>query len=215
MIEFVRSDAGTQFTSDEFQAFCKLHTITCELAAPKHQEMNSICESNWKGVKYKSSRLLIQAGLSNHFLYFARRYAIAILNVMPTGALRKELQKITTPFELVHGYKPSLDKYHTFGCPVVFKKYTMDNISSQQGIRGIFIGFPSNQAGYLLYLEKPLQGHGHFMKSKDVAFDDNFDSALVSNKQTFRGGLKLRSLGNGHIESLKPQEEVKLVMPPR
>ena len=101
------SDAGTQFTSEEFQAFCQLHTIKCELAAPKHQEMNSICESKWKRIKYIANKQLTQAQLSHHFQYFARCYAIDILNVMPTGALRKEQRKLTTPFELVHGYKPS------------------------------------------------------------------------------------------------------------
>ena len=74
--------------------------------------MNSICASNWKRVKNK---LLIQAGLSKLFQYFARRYAIDILNDMPTGALRREQRKLTTPFDLIHGYKPSLTKYHTFG----------------------------------------------------------------------------------------------------
>ena len=90
-----------------------------------------------------SNKLLIQAGLSTHFQYFARRYAIDILNVMPTGALKKEQRKLTTPFK-VKDYKPSLTKYHTFGCPVVFKKYNLDAKSTQQGVRGIFLGFPPN-----------------------------------------------------------------------
>ena len=45
------------------------------------------------------------------------------------------------------------------------------------------------------------------MISKDVSFDDNFDSALVNNLHTFRGGLNLRSLGNGHVEPLEIQDK--------
>ena len=56
-------------------------------------------------------------------------------------------------------------------------------------------------------MEKPIQGHGHFMISKGVSFDDNFDSTLVTNLHTFRGGLNLRSLGNGHVEPLELQDE--------
>ena len=209
LIQYVRSDAGTQFKSEEFMAFCELHTIRCELAAPKHQEQNSICEGNWKRVKYMGNRLLIHAGLSHHFQYFARLYAITILNCMPTQGLVKEHKKVTTPYELVHKCKPSLQKFHTFGCPVVFKRETIPRqgaTSIQRGMRGTFIGFPPNQAGYLIYLEKPLQGQGHYMTSQDVAFDDNLDSSLVQNKHVFRGGMQVRSLGEGHVESITPPQ---------
>ena len=77
----------------------------------------------------------------------------------------------------------------------------------QLGMRATFIGFPVNQAENLLYLEKPIQGHGHYMISKDVSFDDNLDSALAANKHVFKGGLNVRSIGKGHVESLVDREE--------
>ena len=79
--------------------------------------------------------------------------------------------------------------------------------SIQRGMRGTFIGFPPNQAGYLIYLEKPLQGQGHYMTSQDVAFDDNLDSSLVHNKHVFRGELQVRSLGEGHVEPITPPQQ--------
>ena len=212
LIEYIRSDAGTQFTSEKFRKFCELHGIECELAAPEHQEMNSMCEANYKRVKQMGRRLLVNASLSHHFMYLAYMYTIAILNVMPTRGLRKDHNKVTTPFELVRGYKPSLAKYHTFGCPVVFKRGNLTikikgpTAGLQLGAKGIFVGFPLNQAGYLIYVDKPIQGHGHFTVSKDVAFDDNMDSALVANRHVFKGGLNVRSIGRGLIEPIEERE---------
>jgi hypothetical protein len=212
-IEYIRSDSGTQFRSEQFQKFCGHQFIECELAAPEHQEMNSICEANWKRVKETSKRMLINASLSHHFRHLPYFYSIAILNVMPTRGLSKAHNKVTTPYELVKDYKPSLNKFHTFGYPVVFKRNTLTTktkgptAAMQLGMKATFIGFPSNQAGYLLYLEKPIQGHGHYMISKDVSFDDNLDSALVTNKYVFKGGLNVISIGKGHVESLVDREE--------
>jgi hypothetical protein len=95
----------------------------------------------------------------------------------------------------------------------VYKKHNFNTKNSkgatvglQMGLKGTFIGFPTNSAGFLIYVEQPLQGHGHYVISKDVAFDDNLDSALVTNKHVFKGGLPIRSIGKGHIEPLQDRE---------
>ena len=214
MIEYVRSDAGNQFTAKPFKEFCKDLTVKCELAAPRHQEMNSICEANWKRIKETARKMLVQASLSHHFWYLACQYAIAILNVMPTRGLSKEQGRVTTPFELVHNYKPALKKFHTFGCPVVYKREPsiirskrqqselnetgFDSLRSealQQGARGIFVGFPRNQAGALIYVAENRQRVSNLIVSQDVAYDDNFDSVIANDRFVFKGGKNIRSIG--------------------
>ena len=47
---YLQSDAGFNFTSDEFQDWCKEEKITLTLARPKHQEQNAFAESTYKTV---------------------------------------------------------------------------------------------------------------------------------------------------------------------
>ena len=83
-----------------------------------------------------------------------------------------------------------------FGCPVVTKKYTITtntgtvnkNTTSQKGIRGIFIGFPPDQQGWLIYLP----GSRRIAVSNDVTFDENFETSLSYQDKPFSDALPLR-----------------------
>ncbi len=43
-IEKIKSDAGTEFTSQEFEQFCEEKRVAVSLAPPKHQEGNHFAE---------------------------------------------------------------------------------------------------------------------------------------------------------------------------
>jgi hypothetical protein len=77
----------------------------------------------------------------------------------------------------------------TWGCPVIFKAYHRGKLHDkniiQRGVRGIFVGFPINQAGYLLWVDQV----GQFVVSADVLFDENFLSVLAYNKLLFHNAL--------------------------
>ena len=54
--------------------------------------------------------------------------------------------------------KPKVRHYRVFGCPAIFKKYEISDSGKriknkyiQQGIRGIFVGFPEDSSGWLFY----------------------------------------------------------------
>ena len=47
-MERVQTDAGTQFTSNEFQEGLSIHVLQLALLAPYHQEMNDQVEVTWK-----------------------------------------------------------------------------------------------------------------------------------------------------------------------
>ena len=103
------------------------------------------------------------------------------------------------------------------------------NIALQQGARGIFIGFPKSQAGYLIYVDVPRQVQGNYVISNDASFDDNLDSALVDNVHVFRGGRNVRQLGTnllprngdddvieertGDLSQIQPMPDVRDVIP--
>jgi hypothetical protein len=64
----------------------------------------------------------------------------------------------------------------------------------QRGVRGIFLGFPINQAGYL-YLQPATREFG---TSVDVSFDEYFHSALAYPELIFRDALPTRTPTSRH-----------------
>jgi hypothetical protein len=46
-IEKIKSDAGTNFTSKEFEQFCADKRVAVSIAPPNHQEGNHFAEMTW------------------------------------------------------------------------------------------------------------------------------------------------------------------------
>ena len=71
-----------------------------------------------------------------------------------------EDRDLNTTFKLVTGTKPSVSNLRVLFCPcdvqkatahVVTKEFNMCH-QSQKGFRGIFVGIPQHQKGYLVYV---------------------------------------------------------------
>jgi len=122
-ISHIRSDAGSQFLSAEFDDYCVTNRIKHTAAAPKHQEMNAYCESTWNQISTMARSMLVHADLSLHFWYEAHRYAVDILNILPARNLYDSGGNPTTPYFIVNKRKPRIGKFHVFGCPCTFKRY--------------------------------------------------------------------------------------------
>jgi hypothetical protein len=192
-LQYLRADAAPYFTSNEFIEWGNTNNIKISIAAPHHQEMNSVVERQWQNMSQIMRAILVHARLSNHFYHFAGKYAKDILNVLPTKNLLDHNNNPTTPHFKAFRTKPKIGNFRVFGCPASFKRYnaTSRRTQTQQASRAIFIGFPSNQAGWLFYTEQ-LIGTSHIHVSHDATFDENFDSALVFDTHPFQGSLAQR-----------------------
>jgi len=113
------------------------------------------------------------------------------------GVLNKDGNP-ATPHELFTGEKPCISDFRVFGCPVVVKKYVAridGNATSnqtQRGIRGIFIGFPRNQKGFLVFVPSTRQ----IVVSGDVVFDETFYCAIATTWRPFHDSLALRPISS-------------------
>ena len=114
------------------------------------------------------------------------------------------------PHTLAFGTRPKIGNFRVFGCPAAVKRYITSShkgepISSdladeiqptpkplQRAVRGIFIGFPEHQAGWLFYLPNPLGRH-HFIVSRDAVFDEAFESTLAHVHAPYSGAIPERS----------------------
>ena len=88
--------------SDVFGDYCKMKQIKLTHAAAKHQEMNAYSESTWNNISVMDRTMMVHEDLSLHFWYEARRYAVNILNILPSKGLYDQQGNLTTPYYLVN-----------------------------------------------------------------------------------------------------------------
>ena len=208
-IQYLRGDSDSSFRSAEFLSFAEDSNIAASFAAPHHQEMNSICEGTWRTLDTMARAMRIHARLGNNFFGHSCRYAAHILNRLCPKGLLDENNNPTTPYYMAFGRKPRIGNIKVFGCPVSFRRYEPSNKgqripkkqqTQRSSIRGIFLGFPPKQAGYLIYLEDRI-GTTHIMVSQDVTFDETFKSALATTYRPFQGAQFIRPVGDETMRS--------------
>ena len=91
--------------------------------------------------------------------------------------------------------KPRIGHFRVFGCPEFARKWTittqdgkrLTNKTSQCSVKGIFIGLPSNQQGYLIYMPQS----NRISVSMDASFDESFASAIVLSWNPFQDAIRL------------------------
>jgi hypothetical protein len=106
-LQHIRADAGPQFTSAEFIQACHDEGINISLAAPKHQEMNGICERTWQSLRNLAFSSMNYTRVGKEFGGMAFENAWKVFSVIPIKGLRKKCN-VTTPYELFYGIKPSI-----------------------------------------------------------------------------------------------------------
>ena len=97
-VKEIRSDAGSEFISDEFENWCDENKIKFTAAAPARQHQNGICERHWGTTSNMARRMLIRAHLNKKFLYYALKYAMVLHNVLPVKNVTKQNGDVATPF---------------------------------------------------------------------------------------------------------------------
>jgi hypothetical protein len=193
-IDRIRADAGSEFTSDEFKQFCIVHHINLLLAAPKHRENNHLAKRSWQTIHRVARSMLVHARLPDKYHFHPIRYVAAVFNMLPVKNLYNTNGEICSPFELFTGKKPLISHLRVFGCPAVAKQsvISVEGLSTQhfteKGIRGVFIGIPLHQNGYLIYLP----GSRTIACLGNVSFDEAFYSAVVTTWLRFEEGIALK-----------------------
>ena len=95
----------------------------------------------------------------------------------------------------MNGEKPPVRHLRTLFCPVIVKKHTamkdkkMVNMrhQAQKGYRGIFVGMPENQEGYLCYVLSIC----NMVTSYDMLFDKTFLSALAYSEKPYHDMMEI------------------------
>ena len=86
-ITYIRSDAGTEFRSAEFNDWCLENSIVFTTAAPKHQHQNGLVKRHWGIVLHIANTMILHARLSSKFIMYAIKYAQYIHDIIPVKDL--------------------------------------------------------------------------------------------------------------------------------
>ena len=144
----------------------------------------------WRMLSTITHLLMVHARVSEAYMNCLFMYtADHIFPVLPIKYLINKDGKPTTPFKLATGTKKLVSYLCVLFCPFVVQKSTAHvgtntlNMchQAQKGFRGIFVGIPQNQKGYLVYLPHKRK----IVSSYDIVFDKILSSALAYTSQLY------------------------------
>jgi transposase InsO family protein len=77
-IKKIRSDAGTQFTSMEFQELCRDECINLSLASPKKQAKNHFAECTWQTVNNMARSMIYMHDYHHQSFFMVPNHVLVI-----------------------------------------------------------------------------------------------------------------------------------------
>ncbi|KAL4369109.1 hypothetical protein GQ457_05G014540 [Hibiscus cannabinus] len=163
-IKSLRSDRGGEFTSNEFNDFCKAYGIRRPLTVPRSPQQNGVAERKNRTILNMARSMLKAKNMPKEFWAEAVSCAVYLSNRSPT----KNVDNVT-PQEAWSGRKPSVRHIRVFGSIAYAHvpdqgRLKLDDRSSKY----VFIGYDSNSKGYKLFNPS----NGRIGISRDVEFDE-------------------------------------------
>lgn len=161
-IQVIRSDNGTEYTSNTLNSFCEEARIQHQLTVPYSPQQNGASERNNRTIMDMSRCLLHEKNLPKKFWEEVANTTVFLLNRLPTRAVEKK-----TSFEAWYGVKPTVKNLKIFGCmcfsyvPQV-KRDKLDEKTEP----GIFIGYCSISKAYRIFQPQS----GKIVVSRDIQF---------------------------------------------
>ena len=170
-VKSLRSDNGTEYSSQAFAEYCEIKGIKREYTIPYTPQQNGVAERANRTIMESVRSMLYHANLPLIFWAEAVSTAVYLKNRSPTSHL-----KDITPYECWYKEKPDVSNIKVFGCKSYVhipdqKRGKLD----KKSIPCIFVGYPDNSKGYKLYNPESKQ----MVRSRDIIFlEDNFNHKL-------------------------------------
>lgn len=164
-ITCVRSDRGTEFTSEDFTSVLKEYGIEHQKSTPDSPQQNGRAERWNRTIMEKALSMLHFAGLSHGFWQLAVGCAVHLYNRQPMRRF-----KWRTPITAWNGTVPDVSYFRVFGCKV-FVHVQKDHRQKleKKALEMTFVGYADGSKGYLFW--NPAKRS--LVVSRDVTFDEN------------------------------------------
>ena len=143
-VKCIRSDNGTEYTSDVFQSLLREKGIRHEMSCPYSPHQNGTAERQWRTLFEMGRCLLLEKGLPKVLWPYAVQHASNVRNRCYNDRTEN------TPYFMLTGRKPNLSKMWVFGSDCYTYKHDHKKLDPR-GERGIFVGQSKNSPAYLIY----------------------------------------------------------------
>lgn len=192
MIKILRSDNGTEFNNAVFQEFLKRHGIQHETTTPYTPEQNARLERENRTVVESARSMLYTKDLPKSLWAEAINTAVYVLNRTPTTQILN-----STPFEIWHGRKPTLDHIRLFGSEayVLTPKGKHTKLDPKRK-KLILVGYDKDSTNYRLF--DPVTKK--ITISRNVIFNETAEVKLP------RKNTVLIQLDNQNLEEMEVKE---------
>ena len=158
-------DRGGEFTSLEFNAFCKTNGISRQLTAAYTPQQNGVAEHKNRTIMNMVRSMLSEKQVPKNFWPEAVNWTAHVLNRSPTLAV-----KGVTPKEAWSGVKPNVDYFRVFGC--IGHVHVPDNKRKKlddKSFQCVLLGVSEESKAYRLY--DPVSKK--IVVSRDVVFEED------------------------------------------
>ena len=173
-IQRLRTDNGTEFTGKAFQKILRENGIKHETSAPYSPHQNGTAERTWRTLFSMARCLLKESNLPQNMWVYAVKTAVFIRNRCYSQSRQQ------TPYFLMTGEKPNLEKMQTFGSVCYAYEHTPKGKLDARATKGIFVGFSQRSPAYLVY-----NPESHSVRSyRCVKFILNSESDQTENSET-------------------------------
>ena len=146
-IKILYGDNDSNFVDNNFQLFLSKNDIEWQSTVPYSSTQNSPAERSHLTLMDAARAMLIHARLPKQFWGPAILTAAHVHNICPHPS-----DNTTTPHELLTRSKPDIRYLRVFGCDAfAFIPPALRTKLDPRAWKGIFIGYATNQKGYLVY----------------------------------------------------------------
>ena len=164
-IKILRSDNGGEFTSNEFNDFCKEVGIKRELTIPYNPQQNGVAEGKNRSIMEVVKAMIHDQDLPMYLWEEVATTTVYVHNRISHSALGNK-----TPEKMFSGERPEVSHLKIFGCPVYIhipkeKRSKLD----PSGKKGLFVGYSEQSKAYRIYIPR----YHKIEISRDVTFDED------------------------------------------
>ena len=151
---YLRSDNGTEFTSNNFKEICNKYRITQQFTVPGNPQQNGRAE-RLNGVLIQiATAMLIDSQLCRRFWEDALTTANYVHHRVPHHGNNKKI-----PFEVFYEKKVDNSNLHVFDCKVYYYEVNPEKFRSNSR-KGIFLGYDEDSYGSCRS-NKRITSYGH------------------------------------------------------
>ena len=179
-IRCVRRDNASVNVSAEVMAWLDKRQNRSETSNPYEPWQNGHAERIIQALNSTARTVMIDSGLSGRFWFYALLYASHIHNIQYSAVID------SSPFLLMHGFKPDVSGNHRFGVEAwvcLRPEQRLDQKYSKRGEACTFVGYPPNQRGYLLWC--PSRGNNTVIATTNVVFGTRCPRSSVPSSGLF------------------------------